>query len=129
MFDTRIGAMAVAFLAAAAIVPAGAQQSPQPERSAPSGTATKPSVPDETVVRTGAALKQVMEIKKVYEPKLEAAPTAEERTRLTGQASDAAKKAISDQGLTVDQYNNVMELAQADPALRDRLLKVAKLSH
>ena len=35
-------------------------------------------------------------------------------------------KAISDQGLSVQQYNQVLQMAQADPTLRQRLLSVAQ---
>jgi hypothetical protein len=129
MLDSKIGAIAVAFLGTVAIVPVAAQQPPQPESNATSGTTPNATVPDETVARTGAALKLVTEIKKVYTPKVEAAPTPDERARLSNQATDAARKAISDQGLTIDQYNNVMELAQADPAMRERLIKIANLGH
>jgi hypothetical protein len=129
MLDSKIGAIAVAFLGTVAIVPVAAQQPPQPESNATSGTTPNATVPDETVARTGAALKLVTEIKKVYMPKVEAAPTPDERARLSNQATDAARKAISDQGLTIDQYNNVMELAQADAAMRERLIKIANLGH
>jgi hypothetical protein len=129
MFDSKIGAIAVALLGAVAIVPVAAQQPPSSEGSAMSDKTLNASVPDETVARTGAALKQVAEIKNVYAPKVEAAPTPDERVRLSNQEIDAAKKAIGEQGLTIDQYNDVMKLAQADPALRERLLKAANSGH
>src|SRR5258708_4015390 len=129
MFDSKIGAVAVALLGMVAIVPVAAQQAPPPEGNATSGKIPNATVPDETVARTGAALKQVAEIKNVYAPKVEAAPTPDERVRLSNQEIDAAKKAIGEQGLTIDQYNDVMKLAQADPALRERLLKAANSGH
>ena len=129
MFDSKIGAIAVAFLGTLAIVPVAAQQSPSSESNTTSGDTLNATVPDETVARTGAALKRVAEIKNVFAPKVEAAPTPDERTRLSNQQMEAAKTAIGEQGLTLDQYNNVIKLAQADPALRERLLKIANSSH
>lgn len=35
-------------------------------------------------------------------------------------------KAINDQGLSVQQYNQVIQMAQADPTLKERLLSVAQ---
>jgi Domain of unknown function (DUF4168) len=35
-------------------------------------------------------------------------------------------KAISDQGLSVQQYNQVIQMAQADPSLKQRLISVAQ---
>ena len=129
MLDSKIGAIAVAFLGTVAIVPVAAQQPPQPESNATSGTTPNATVPDETVARTGAALKQVTEIKNVFAPKVESAPTPDERARLSNQETDAARKAISEQGLTIDQFKKVVQLADADPALRERLLKAANSGH
>jgi uncharacterized protein DUF4168 len=35
-------------------------------------------------------------------------------------------QAISDQGLSVEQYNQVIQMAQADPTLKQRLLSAAQ---
>jgi hypothetical protein len=129
MLDSKIGAIAVVLLGTVAIVPVAAQQAPPAERDATSGKTPNATVPDETVARTGAALKQVTEINNVYAPKMEAAPTTDERARLRDQEIDAAKKAIGEQGLTIDQYNKVLQLADADQALRERLLKAANSGH
>ena len=72
MFASKIGAIAVAFLGTVAIVPVAAQQLP-PEGDATSGKTLNAPVSDETVARTGVALKRVTEIKNVYAPKVEAA--------------------------------------------------------
>ena len=118
---SRTGVLAGALLAMAAIVPAAAQS------SAP-GLNAQP-LPDETIAKAGAALRQVAAIQNVYEPKLQAAGTPDERARVGNEEMDAAKKAVSDQGLTVDEYNNVMRLAQADPALSERLKRAATSGH
>jgi hypothetical protein len=128
MFDSKIGALAVALLGTVAIVPVASQQLP-PEGSATSGKTLNATVPDETVARTGAALKQVTEIRNAYAPKVEAAPTADERARLSSQEVDAARKAIGERGLTIDQFNTVVQQADADPALRERLLEAANSGH
>jgi hypothetical protein len=129
MFDSKIAFIAVAFLGTTAVVPATAQQQPQPEGNATSGKTLNIAVPDETVARTGAALKQVAKVKSIYGPKVDAASTPDERAQLSNQEMEAARTAIGAQGLTIDQYDNVMELAQADPTLRERLLKIANASH
>jgi hypothetical protein len=120
-FNSRTGVLAGALLAMAAIVPVAAQS------PAPGGNAQP--LPDETIVRAGAALRQVAAIQTVYEPKLQAAGTPDERARVGNEELDAAKKAVSDQGLTVDEYNNVMRMAQADPALGERLKRAATSGH
>jgi hypothetical protein len=135
MLNYRTGILAGALLAAAAIFPAAAQ-SPSPGGNQPSAGVDQPSgstsaapLPDETVAKAGAALKQVVAIQNVYGPKLQAAGTPDERARVGTEEMDAAKKAVSEQGLSVDEYNNVMRMAQADPALGERLRKAATASH
>ena len=87
------------------------------------------TVPEATVTKAGAALRQVAEIKNVYAAKVQAAPTRTSASQVSEQEIAAATKAISDQGLTVDEYNNVMELAQVDQDLRERLLKATTSRH
>jgi hypothetical protein len=127
LLNAKTGVLAGALLVMAAIVPAAAQ-SPAPS-PAPSPGARGQSLPDETIAKAGAALRQVAAIQNVYEPKLEAAGTPDERARVGNEEMDAAKKAVSEQGLTVDEYNNVMRMAQADPALGERLKRAATSGH
>lgn len=82
-----------------------------------------------TISKAGAALRRVTEIKQTYSQRLGGAKTQEEQQTLQKQATDEAIKAISDQGLTVDQYNQVIRQAQADQGLRERLLAAARAGH
>jgi hypothetical protein len=85
MVDYKIAAIAVALLGTVAIVPVAAQPPPPPPGNATSSETLNATVPDETVPRTGAAFKVVTEIKNVYAPKVEAAPTPDERAQLGNQ--------------------------------------------
>ena len=51
--------------------------------------------------------------------KIEAAPS--DKQRLTIEANDAMAKAVTDQGLSVDEYNSIIGTAQNDPAVREKL--------
>ncbi len=57
-----------------------------------------------------------------FESKLAQAPAAE-KDRLIGEANTAITKAVTDQGLSVDEYMTIMKVAQNDPVVRDKLLK------
>src|SRR5258708_39622298 len=100
MFELKIGLMTVALLVATATFPVAAQPSP-PENDATRGDTLSAAIPDETVVKASAALRDVLVISSAYSPKIEAAPTPTERVRLTSQAMDAATKAVNDRGLTI----------------------------
>ncbi len=124
-------------LAAAAIVlaaglPAAAQQTAagqaQTAPSMPNGAAPHADVSDATVGKVGAALRDVVQIKQSYAQRLQAAKTPTEQQDLSKQASGEAVASISHHGLTIDQYNQVIHAAQADPALKQRVLAAAKTS-
>jgi hypothetical protein len=83
-------------------------------------------LPDTTVDKAGAALRQVTVIRQTYAPRIAAANSDKEKQSLRQQAMDEAAKAVNDQGLSVDQYNEVMRLAEADPGLEQRLVTAAK---
>jgi len=117
MHDWKIGAIAAALLAMTAIIPVAARP------FAMSGTDSGATISDETIAKAGAAFKRVVEISSAYSPRLAAAPTPDERVHLINEELVAATTAVSDQGLTVDQYNNVMETAQSDPEVKERLLR------
>jgi len=117
IYNWKIGAAAATLLTMTAIVPVAARP------FAMSGTDSGATISDETIAKAGAAFKRVSEISGAYSPRLAAAPTPDERVHLISEELVAATTAVSDQGLTVDQYNNVMETAQSDPGVKERLLR------
>ena len=87
-----------------------------------------PSVPisDEKLNAAAAAIGQVTAIRQSYQSKIEAAP-ASDKQRLAKEANDALEKAVTDQGLSVDEYNSIIRAAQNDPAVRQKLTQ--RISH
>jgi hypothetical protein len=37
------------------------------------------------------------------------------------EASEALEKAVTDQGLSVEEFNSIMEVAQNDPGVREKM--------
>jgi predicted RNA methylase len=89
----------------------------------PGGT----DVSDDMISKVGTAVGQIAEIQQNYGPRVAAAESDDERQDLQKEATIAAVKAISNQGLTVEQYNDVVVAAQADPTLEQRLLDAANV--
>lgn len=83
-------------------------------------------VPDEMVSKVGAAVGQVAMIRQEYTQRVQSAGTDDERDRLADQAQQAAVKAISDQGISVTEYNEVVSAAENNPDLEDRLIMAAR---
>ena len=93
-------------------------QSPQaqsPEEQSPS-----PTIPDEKLTAAAVALGEVTSIRQSYERKIAEAPQPDKQ-RVTEEANNALKKAVTDQGLSVDEYNTILRTAQNDPTVRQKL--------
>ena len=102
------------------------QQSPSgPSATTPSPTTTPTIIPDKKLDAAAAAVKKVTVIKNNYDQQLAQAPVAEKK-RLQSEAGDAMAKAVTDQGLSVEEYTTILSAAQKDPAVRDKLLQRMK---
>lgn len=82
-------------------------------------------VPDDTVQKAGVAMHHVIQIRQSYSQREQAASMPSEKQDLLQQAETATVKAVTDQGLSVQEYDRVLHLAMADPNLKARLMKVA----
>ena len=71
------------------------------------------------------AVKNVSTIRDSYEQKLIKAP-ADQKAKLADEASDAMEKAVKEQGLSVEEYTTIIEVAQNDPTVRNKLLQRLK---
>jgi len=95
---------------------ANAQMNPQ---ARPQAQSPSPAISDAKLNAAAAAIRQVSSIQQSYQRKIEAAPS--DKQRLTIEANDAMAKAVTDQGLSVDEYNSIIGTAQNDPAVREKL--------
>jgi hypothetical protein len=84
-----------------------------------------PEVTDDMIEKVGTAVGRIAAIQQSYGPRVAAAESEDEKQGLQKQATIDAVKAISDQGLTVEQYNEVVVAAQEDTELEQRLLEAA----
>ena len=99
---------------------AGPQVQPSPERRSP-----RSSVSDQQLDAAAKAIGQMRVVKQSYAQKFAAAPSSD-KERIAGEAIAALVKAVTDQGLSVDEYDAIIERAQTDAMLRQKL--VARLS-
>ena len=91
-------------------------QSPQ----SPSLQTPSPSISDEKLNAAAVAIGQVATIRQSYESKIAAAPPSDKQ-RLAAEANDALLDAVTDQGLSVGEYNSIIRTAQNDPMFREKL--------
>ncbi len=92
--------------------PAAAQNQPATP-GVPDAAAPNASVSDQKLDQTAAAIQNVQTVRNNYVQKLSAA-SPDEKDKIVG---------VTDQGLSLDEYNSIIKLAQNDPSVRKRIVK------
>src|SRR5438132_11015054 len=98
------------------VAPASAQvQSPSP------GLSEQPqNIPDQKLDAAAAAIERVASLKQDYQQRI-AAAAPDDKERILNEAVNALEKAITDQGLSVEEYDSILEVAQNDPDVREKI--------
>jgi Domain of unknown function (DUF4168) len=113
-------------LAAAALTAAwplfSAPVNAQAQTQSPGATQQQqtPDIPDQKLDAAAVALEQVANVREKYRQRLEEAPAAEAKT-IADEAKNAIYKAITDQGLSVEEYTSILVVAQNDPTIREKI--------
>jgi Domain of unknown function (DUF4168) len=126
---TRSLAAAAVMVAWQLSVPVANAQAPSPSPGASDQSAKDPSakdqsanVPDQKLDAAAAALQRVVTLKADYQQRIDSAPAAD-RQRLAEEGSNALMKAVTDQGLSVEEYSSILTVAQNDPDVRQKILQ------
>lgn len=90
--------------------------------SGPDAATPNASVSDQKLDQAAAAVENVQKVHDSYAQKLASAPPTE-KTKISDEATAATMKAVTDQGLSVEEFNSIMHLAQNDQNVRDKLMK------
>jgi hypothetical protein len=96
------------FLTCAALIAAAGTASPAVSAEAKSATPpgfsqSAPDISDQKLDATAAALKRIAGLQQDYRQQM--------------------AKAVTDQGLSIDEYADIMEVAQNDPSVRQKILQ------
>ena len=82
-----------------------------------------PKISDQKLDQAAAAIKNVQRVMADYQQKLSASPPDDQKNEIMSEANAALKKAITDKGLSVDEYNSIMQLAENDSNVHERLVQ------
>ena len=96
---------------------ASAQDRPSsPSDQSPTTGLAQPSqkIPDQKLDAVAAALQRVAKLQEDFEQQMK---------RVAAEAKEAATKAVTEQGLSVEEYTSILETAQSDPDVREKLLQ------
>lgn len=122
-------AAATAVVAMMLAIPAHAQQARTgPATQVPGAATQQGQMSDAMVHKVGKALRHVASIRQQYAQRAQSVASPQQQQTLTDQAEKDMEKAINDEGLSVQQYDQAIQMAQADPTLRHRLVSAAQSS-
>jgi hypothetical protein len=91
-------------------------------QEAPSPGLSRPSVTEQKLDAAATALQRVVRIEDDYGKRLAEAPQADKK-RIVAEANDALEKAVADQGLSVEEYSSILEVAKNDPEVRGKIIQ------
>jgi Domain of unknown function (DUF4168) len=93
-------------------------QSPSP---GPSSSA--PELSDQKLNAAAAALERVASLQKGYRQRIADAETDAEKERIVAEAHGEFTKAVTDQGLSLEEYASILDMARDDSGIRGKLLE------
>jgi hypothetical protein len=121
--STRLLALRLAAAAALASILAIAVPVPPTQAQAPAPNPSAPAnIPDDKLDAAAAAIEQVATIKETYQQRIDTA-SPPDKQRLADEANAALSKAVTDRGLSVQEYSAILAMAQTDPDLRGKILQ------
>ena len=120
---TVVAGMALA-AAAIAVLPAANAQTQAPSAQSP-GAQSPAVIPEQKLASVAMAVQKVTTIRRDYEQKLSGASGADQQ-RIATEANTALSKAVTDQGLSLDEFNSIVRMAQNDPGMREKILQKMK---
>jgi hypothetical protein len=100
------------------IVPPASAQAQLPGTQAPQ----VPNISDEKLDAVAMALVIVTRLRQDYQEQITGAAPSD-RERITDEGNSALEKAVTDQGLSVEEFNTIIVVAQNDPDVREKILQ------
>jgi hypothetical protein len=85
-------------------------------------TTPAPNLSDQKLSAVAAALERIASLQKDYRQRIAEAEPAD-KDRIVAQAHDEFTKAVTDQGLSLEEYAAILDMARDDPEIRGNLLE------
>jgi hypothetical protein len=113
-----------AVLAAASLfsVPSGYVHAQSPSPGATGRSPSTSTIPDRKLDAAATAIQRVTTVQQSYQKQVAEAPPSDKQ-RIVEEANGTIEKAITDQGLSLQEYNSILSTAQSDPTVRTKLLQ------
>jgi hypothetical protein len=89
----------------------------------PNPSTPAPDLSDRKLDATAAAIERVVTLQKDYGQRFAAAEESAEKDRIVEEANNEVKKAITEQGISVEEYVSILDVAKGDPEVRGKILQ------
>ena len=86
-------------------------------------TSSAPDLSDQKLHAVAAALKRVVSLQIEYGRRVARAEAPAEKERIVAEAKDEFTKAVTEQGLSLEEYTSILDKARDDPEIRQKLLQ------
>jgi hypothetical protein len=93
-------------------------QSPRP---GPSTSA--PDLSDQKFSAAAAAVERLVRLREDYEQRIAEAQAPADKERILAEANNELTNAVTEQGLSVEEYASILDVARNDPQIRDKILQ------
>jgi hypothetical protein len=84
------------------------------------GLSDQSSIPEQKLNAAAAAIERVATLKQDYQQRIAVAAPAD-KERILNEAVNALAKAVTDQGLSVEEYVSYLVVVQNDPDVREKI--------
>ena len=78
------------------------------------------NISDQKLDAVATAIERVASLKQDYQQRIAAAAPSD-KERIANDAINALAKAVTDQGLSLEEYDSILEVAQNDPEVREKI--------
>lgn len=93
-------------------------------QSPPQGPSTSaPDLSDQKLNAAAAALERVISLQKDYRQRIAEAEAPAEKERIVAEANKEFAKAVTEQGISVEEYASILDVARDDPEIRSKILQ------
>jgi len=92
-----------------------------PQSPPPGPSTSAPDLSDQKLSAVAAAIERVA--RKDYRQRIAEAEAPAEKERIVAEAHNEFTKAVTEQGLSVEEYASILDMAQDDHEIRDKLLQ------
>src|SRR5215831_10936078 len=89
----------------------------------PGPSTSAPDLLDQRLSGVAAALERVVSLQKDYRQRIAETEAPAEKERIVAEANNELTKAVTEQGLSLEEYASILDMARDDPEIRGKILQ------